>query len=437
MCPFLVRCAVFLGIAMSIFPTSATLAEERLVMPYACQASGGRVDLIPGPSQSYRIFGAPEHQVFTACSPIRPDLCRNWMVHRFALDCGGVRVSWLSVVDALTKWGPNRAWVSDGRLHVRMVPWWNGGPAGPCYTRRPFGYGPWAYGRPASGWPCARTLLNNQQPVVDMPAGFAPVLGIYARFISVPQTIASTTVHSGAVALGAGEGRNSLADQVVPRVSGPAVVPPAEAPPGVKLRTTSGNASSKALSKIGQSEGSPKTTASIPEEEGFHAGQGHGLAKVREGTNEITHQAPIAPIGMNNFSAGKVGFGLVAILLVSAILLAWTRRAEPVDAAALASRFTAAEPRSTPNPFRPRSSAPWRGSTEDDEWLPSNRSEALQVLGASPETAEDVLKKIVKTLRQKWHPDLANREEERRVRGLRLKQINVAWDIICGKRASA
>jgi hypothetical protein len=48
-----------------------------------------------------------------------------------------------------------------------------------------------------------------------------------------------------------------------------------------------------------------------------------------------------------------------------------------------------------------------------------------------------MLKKIVKNLRQNWHPDLASREEERRIRGLKLKQINVAWDIICGKRASA
>jgi DnaJ-class molecular chaperone len=59
------------------------------------------------------------------------------------------------------------------------------------------------------------------------------------------------------------------------------------------------------------------------------------------------------------------------------------------------------------------------------------------VLGASPETTEHMLKKIVKNLRQNWHPDLAGREEERRTRGLKLKQINVAWDIICGKRASA
>ena len=59
------------------------------------------------------------------------------------------------------------------------------------------------------------------------------------------------------------------------------------------------------------------------------------------------------------------------------------------------------------------------------------------MLGESPEDGEEMLKKIVKTLRQTWHPDRTNREEERLIRERKLKQINVAWDIIRGKRASA
>jgi len=91
----------------------------------------------------------------------------------------------------------------------------------------------------------------------------------------------------------------------------------------------------------------------------------------------------------------------------------------------------------TPNPFRPQPSAPIAPSAEVSERLPSTRKEALQVLGASPETGEEMLKKIVKTLRQNWHPDRATLEEERLMRERRLKQINVAWDIIRGKQASA
>jgi hypothetical protein len=383
-------------------------------MPFACQASGGRVNLIPGPSQSYRIFGTPEHQMFIACSPNRPGLCRDWLLHRFDLDCGGVRVSWLAVVEASTKWGPNRASVSDGRLHMRMGSWWNGGPRGPCYIGPRFGYGPWTFGGVGYGWPCARTLVKNQPSIVDLPTGFAPALGIYARFVSIPEASASTTLQSRNVVRPEG-GRNSVADQTIPNLNGRAV-PQTELP-----------------SIIGQAAGQAESTASITQEPVTQGGYRHNIATGSEGTKAV-RQALLEP---DRISAGKLGFGLVAILLLSAIWFAWTRRATPVDAVAVRGR-TAGPQRLTPDhPSRPRSSAAWRAPIEDDEWLPSNRSEALEVLGASPETTEHMLKKIVKNLRQNWHPDLASREEERRIRGLKLKQINVAWDIICGKRASA
>jgi hypothetical protein len=411
---FLARCSVFCGIATSIFLTSAASAEERLLMPLACQASGGRVNLIPGPSQSYRIFGTPEHQMFTACSPNRPGLCRDWLVHRFDLDCGGVRVSWLAVVEAFTKWGPNRASVSDGRLHIRMGSWWNGGPRRPCYIGPRFGYGPWTFGSAGYGWPCARTLVKNQPSIVDLPTGFAPALGIYARFESVPETIASTTLQSRNAVRPEG-GRNSVADQTIPNLNGRAV-PQTELP-----------------SIIGQAAGQAESTASITQEPITQRGYRHNIATGSEGTKTV-RQALVEP---DRISAGKLGFGLVAILLLSAIWFAWTRRATPVGAVAVRGR-TAGPQRLTPDhPSRPRPSAAWRAPIEDDEWLPSNRSEALEVLGASPETTEHMLKKIVKNLRQNWHPDLVSQEEERRIRGLKLKQINVAWDIICGKRASA
>jgi DnaJ-class molecular chaperone len=47
----------------------------------------------------------------------------------------------------------------------------------------------------------------------------------------------------------------------------------------------------------------------------------------------------------------------------------------------------------------------------------------------------DTLKKAVKRLRRTWHPDLAKDSEDRRYRERKLKQINVAWDVICGKSA--
>lgn len=68
---------------------------------------------------------------------------------------------------------------------------------------------------------------------------------------------------------------------------------------------------------------------------------------------------------------------------------------------------------------------------------PKSREEAYDVLGVNADVSETVLKKVVDALRMSWHPDLARGEEDRLVREERTKIINVAWDLISGKRAEA
>ena len=69
--------------------------------------------------------------------------------------------------------------------------------------------------------------------------------------------------------------------------------------------------------------------------------------------------------------------------------------------------------------------------------MPRTRSEALRVLGMGVTADANVaaIKKIVDGLRQTWHPDLARDPTEREVREKRMKQINVAWDILAAKPA--
>lgn len=69
--------------------------------------------------------------------------------------------------------------------------------------------------------------------------------------------------------------------------------------------------------------------------------------------------------------------------------------------------------------------------------LPASREEAYDVLGVNAEVSETVLKKVVDALRMSWHPDLARGEEDRARREERTKIINVAWDLITGRRAEA
>jgi DnaJ-class molecular chaperone len=58
-------------------------------------------------------------------------------------------------------------------------------------------------------------------------------------------------------------------------------------------------------------------------------------------------------------------------------------------------------------------------------------------MGVTADAAEAAIKRIVDGLRLSWHPDHAKDAEDRRIRELRMKQINAAWEIIHGKRAEA
>jgi hypothetical protein len=70
--------------------------------------------------------------------------------------------------------------------------------------------------------------------------------------------------------------------------------------------------------------------------------------------------------------------------------------------------------------------------------IPRTREEALRVLGigVTPDVNEAAIKKIIDGLRISWHPDHASDAEDRKVRELRVRQINVAWDILANRGAA-
>ena len=68
--------------------------------------------------------------------------------------------------------------------------------------------------------------------------------------------------------------------------------------------------------------------------------------------------------------------------------------------------------------------------------IPLTHADALRVLGmgVTRDASPASIKKIVDGLRMSWHPDYATDEADRRLRELRMKQINAAWEIISGTR---
>jgi hypothetical protein len=169
-----------------LFVTSLSLvapaahADDLLVMPYACTMVGGRPLLTRAPEQSYRIIGRREQRTHTACSPANPDMCRNWTVHRFDLECEGARVPWVSVVASVAEETTRRAWIEDGRLLLRMPPSWSFERDDPCARPQGFDYR-FGFGRMRRY--CADRRAMAPPPVVEMPFGFAPMLGIDGIFV--------------------------------------------------------------------------------------------------------------------------------------------------------------------------------------------------------------------------------------------------------------
>jgi len=396
---------------------NAASAQFGLSMPFACRSDAGVLTLAPAPLRTYPILGTPEHRQFSACSPRNPEFCRNWNLHRFDIDCGGIRVSWLSVVDVLAKgWMPNnnRFWVGEGQLHVRTGPLWGGNYGRPCYFEPTPGYGPWRNRGPGFHAPCERPWMGGQPETIALPPGFAPMLASFAHFEVLPQTRPEAV-------------RPQTATQTFERPSAPT----ATGSLGLSRQPdTKNNAQAETGTGANSKGSSSRSEPAKAEDKGFAAKVGISTVAASRGPSQ-----PVA--------ASKLWFGLIATFLILSISLLYRREARS-DTRAIAEPKKAtyafrggAGPQP---PLRPHAAGTSSASIEyelsDFDQLPKTRAEALRVLGASQETREEVLKEMVRALRRKWHPDRA-RKEDRAFREHRLKQINVAWDILRTKKSAS
>jgi hypothetical protein len=352
------------------------MAEEQLVMPFACHVAGGRVLLARSAPQAYQIYGLREERRLTTCSPFNPRRCQNWSVHRFDLDCGGVRTSWQSVVAAMTPVLAQGLGDPNGAAGVGETP------------------------------PGARPYQPRPGRAVHFPPGFAPN----------PMMVASFTQTQAAPA----------------QVALPAKKPDLPAP-----------------SQTAEIEPDLKPAAASAEQKATKVANHEPLQiEVDSGSGEVTGSLPKSGAASGTLwrDAGMVfALTLAALLALSATLL-WRRRMQtmplavaqlPGGRAALPSRTRAS------NAGLERAAAHQQRDVPgthlrlwDEDWLPATMSEALDVLSVDPKASRDTMKITVTRLRRALHPDHAIDEEDRALRERRLKQINVAWDIVSGKRRS-
>ena len=168
-----VRALVFAALPLGC----AAEAGELLVMPYRCAVINGEPRLSPSDDRGYSVVGRREEREFSACSPADPTACRRWKVYRFDVDCGGTRVPWIDVAAAARG---GRAWVEGNRLKMEMPPRWGMPPDDAC-ARSLEGGGPYGGGFRRF---CADRRSFDNPPVVAMPEGFAPMMGLNGIFVA-------------------------------------------------------------------------------------------------------------------------------------------------------------------------------------------------------------------------------------------------------------
>ncbi|MCB1520180.1 MAG: DnaJ domain-containing protein [Hyphomicrobiaceae bacterium] len=77
------------------------------------------------------------------------------------------------------------------------------------------------------------------------------------------------------------------------------------------------------------------------------------------------------------------------------------------------------------------------GAGEASARMPQSPAEAYEILGINPNASPATVKKFLDALRMSWHPDLARDEADRLQREARIKQINVAMELISDRQPAA
>ena len=477
--------------AISLHSSSAA-AGELFVMPYSCTVVGGLPRLTPSDDRGYSIIGQKEQRNYTACSPVNPSLCRQWTLYRFQLDCGGAHVPWISVAAAAATVRNGRTWVEHGRLHMEMPSRWTMASDDPCAQVSGYDYR-WRSGEYARY--CADRKALARGPIIEMPDGFAPMMGLDGIFVaesaakSNPKFANSntTTQPSAKVA------RN---DQTRPvSAAAPSTVHAAPAStddlrPEAKTETAtaangSANAGSDTTPRIinqastPQTESQTKTLAenTVAQAPSSHPSQpsvvtGSVSEAAKDGPQskggQLAAEANSAHLSVSSNLVPDIGstlnpttLALGSLTALGLIVLTFMRR-ERAQPAFLSSRDIATvslDARSSsreivfplgrpPTRFAPNAvglqtqPASETSTYPQPVWsdhVPQTRDEALRVLGmgVGPDVNDAAIKKIIDGLRLSWHPDHAKSAADRELRELRMKQINAAWEIIAGKSPQA
>jgi hypothetical protein len=472
---------IWAGVVLALSTgASQAAASERVTIPFACQPTSGRAfALTPSAPRAYEIVGVHDVRHMAICNPSArlPGSvgCKTVNLHRFDLQCGSKRVPWPEVASAIAAFIPPLAPYRP-RLQTISQPVPMSRPAQPdC--------------RLARRDPTGRMFISCRWPdwrpislAAELPHGFAPMAEVGGKLQAAAQPGAIKTAERSAR-----KPEPLVTTQPLPDIT-PALydgapleaITVAQRQP-IDMSTDTGLSGAfvafgllllSSLATAGAAWRWPEQALRVRRVAARSGLRGIetverwalGARSSMQRVIQTVRPAPSSPRPMRDVKAANAASAVAALLTDTTARLADLKGAGPLsdvlqqEVSGLRQRLATLElaaseseeaaGRASPG-FRnlmrdiervrriADSAAVSMGGGRNAARVPKTRSEAFDLLGLNPDAPEGTLKKVADGLRMSWHPDHARDDADRAEREARIKAINIAIDLINGKRAVA
>lgn len=453
----------------------AYAAGDVLVMPYSCTKIGNRVVTTPGPVRRYPIHGRRDVITLPGClnGMAAGADCQPVTVHHFDIQCGNKRVTWSDAAASIAegKPYPSKRPMAEGVAKCSLTTDRSRlDELGTALSVVCF--------QPQASFPYRRLLV---------PTGYAPVAEAGGRIVTadappaaprrismVPPLVTSSPLPDitpvvdevAAAATPRLDFAHAMERAITMTEAEPVTPPPGTARVvfGVALAALAALAGFGAFCAwrwpVQARRVKAKTARSLLRAIIWGETYGAGVRQKIAGLPAVLKPAP-KPIA--DIKAANAANAVTALLSDAQGRLSDLRNAGPLNDVLTqelgqlrqrlsALQLTAAESeeaaaRASPG-FRnlmrdiervrriADSAALSIGNGRSATRIPATKAEAFDLLGLNPDVAEGTLKKVADGLRMNWHPDHARDDADRVAREARIKAINIAIDLINGKRAA-
>lgn len=489
---YVVACAA----ALTTFPLFAPArGGESILMPFSCALKAGRPTLTGSAPTRHPITGERKKRNYRACKDSAGRDCKSMVVHSFKMRCGGAVVDWPELAAQIRSDDVGKSWVGDGQLNVILKMPDNGGSKRMARFVMPRGFAPIAElgARVETDAEAAtkKTAAHLPPRGVDRGKGSSSSgRRITPRIDNaiVVQPMSDVAPVPAVLKSSRGEGLDTKGWQSAAyRGKGPSAADRGYSSTGLAggiagsgvnlimvFMALAGTSLLAALGWFGRRYGFAAATSApvIAMPLPALGSWGHRFSELTSGVGaklrahwvkfkwqrlragrtfewpdaSLANGARSAEILYERANAALMALGPASALrdTLSLELKGVRQRIDQLRGAArepgkptrlAASLRSVVRDLERIGRIAESAAASVKGGREE-LIMPKTRAQAFEVLGVNPDASAETLKRIVDALRVGWHPDHAKDGADKFLREERTKQINIAWDLIVGKRAT-